>query len=1126
MRDYINRLSRGKSIIEVPKLICSEEQVTMNIVCGRVTQGNFAFSSSLETVGMVYADDDRVNILTKNFSGCEVTIDYEVDAEGLEENDEIEGNFTIVCNAGEKIIPFVFLCVSDNEKKDAARRTEEQVIINTSGDGLSISVGTESVKSEIELNKTGTENLVINVSSDVEFIQLERDSISTDDFTGDRYELGFIINPDKLHAGHNWGYVYLDTYRQHIKVAVCVDSKTQKKDEDYEVRYENKKAQMGLTKLYLDFRMKKIKKEKWIASSLQIIDRIRGINGAEPFYDLVQVQLFQLSGREEEARTMLDMLKRDIIGRIGDDVELYCYFLYVSTLVMKSDEYTAEVNRQVRKFFENGYDTYRVLWILFYLNTDTESNKSIRLIRIKDMVNDGCSSPIMYLEAINIINSQPVLLRVLNQFEIRVINFGCRYDIISEKLAMQIAAVAANEKNIDINMLIILRKLYEKFDKDEILTALVTHMVRLGMTGENCFPVYEKGILRGLRITRLYEFYIASMKKDIYTQLPKIVLMYFAYDNTLGDREKAFLYANIVRGRDSYYKDIFVNYEKNIEIFVYEQLKAGNISDELVVLYKALLGTELLNKETGEFISGLAYVYRVKIFSDVVRSVEVRHPQFKESTIYGLSDNQAYVYMYSTDADITFECTDGITRKDVIDYELERVFPEPEFNSLWEQCEEYGMDNAGIMISRVLDMRKKGIYTPSMLTLCKSLKKESSVSDDFKTDVNSWMISYYSGYYILDDFWHEYPSVDTDNLTKCDAGKLIETLISFSMYSQAYELTKEYGCCRASAAKLLKMADYILKNVSDMHDEVIDAVTSYIFSEHIYNEPVLVYMAEYFNGTNEEMYNVWKACISFGVNVKHLSDRLLAQMMYTGVHSGRFTEVFTDYYNKTPDMLIVKAYLSYNSQFYLIRQKKANDIVFRVIEEAIEDGYGLPECCYVAWMKNLSKNPIVLNDNPSLKKMAQEVLDELCEQDRIYSFYRKFDGILEMPYNIIGMTVIEYIANPDSKVTITYTLGDDEQKNSQVMKSNEWGIFTSRFNLFYGDRMEYFFTESGGGTDKVSEPAVLEYKEVSMDSVDGRFDAINDCLASRQLHDLTTLRKLMHSYSVEEYVTRQMFEIK
>ena len=31
MRDYINRLSRGSSIIKVPKMSCSEEQITMDI---------------------------------------------------------------------------------------------------------------------------------------------------------------------------------------------------------------------------------------------------------------------------------------------------------------------------------------------------------------------------------------------------------------------------------------------------------------------------------------------------------------------------------------------------------------------------------------------------------------------------------------------------------------------------------------------------------------------------------------------------------------------------------------------------------------------------------------------------------------------------------------------------------------------------------------------------------------------------------------------------------------------------------------------------------------------------------------------------------------------------------------
>ena len=41
MRDYINRLSRGNSIIKVPKLSCSEEQITMDIMCNTVATGSF-----------------------------------------------------------------------------------------------------------------------------------------------------------------------------------------------------------------------------------------------------------------------------------------------------------------------------------------------------------------------------------------------------------------------------------------------------------------------------------------------------------------------------------------------------------------------------------------------------------------------------------------------------------------------------------------------------------------------------------------------------------------------------------------------------------------------------------------------------------------------------------------------------------------------------------------------------------------------------------------------------------------------------------------------------------------------------------------------------------------------------
>lgn len=1062
MRDFINRLSRGSSIINIPKLSGGEEQITMNNMENVAAKDSFTSDAT---------DEDEV---------------YET------------------------------------EHADGRHVKEEAVVLTIDNGENTVVKKAEPEKYGFEIKKSGTELTQIHIYADAEFIELEKDNISTDDFAGDRLDISYIINPDRMHAGNNYGYIHVESYTQHLKVKVSAVTGNNTDGEEFEVRWEDKQAEYKLTKLYLDFRMKKIKKEKWLSSSMQIVDRIRGIKGQDPFYDLVQVQLLAMSGREENAVQIFDGLKKDIMGRIGDNVELYCYFLYVSTLMVKEEEYTAQVYSQVKKFYENGYDTYRVLWILFYLGSDSDSNKSIKLIRIKDTVNTGCTSPVLYIEALNIINAQPVLLRVLNQFEMRVINYGCKNGIITEKLAMQIADVAANEKNISINLLIILKKLYEQFDKDEILTVLVTQMVRMGMTGENCFEIYEKGVLRGLRITRLYEFYIASMPKDIERQLPKIVLMYFAYDNTLSDPDKAFLYANIVTGRDSYYKNIYEGYDRNIEIFVYEQLKAGNISDNLAVLYKVLLKTQLVSKETGGFISRMPYMHRVRCFSDVVNRVHVRHPEFEKETVYELSDKTAYICMYAGDCDITFECSDTIIRKDTIDYEIEKVFDTKQYEEVFGAADEYGMDNDGIIMSRINDMHKKSEYTPQLLDYYKRMKESDNISSTYRRQINSWMTEYYYTYYKDNDFWHEYVNVDTDDLSEADAKKLIETLIDAGMYSQGFELVSQYGCCKAAPARLLKMADYILTNVSDEHNKVLDDVTAYIFGQHIYNEPVLAYMSDYFNGTNDEMYNVWKAAVNYGVNVAHMSERLLAQMMYEGVHTGRFTEVFTDYYSKISDKLIVKAYLSYNSQFYLLRQKKANDIVFCIIEEYMREGYGLPECCYVAWLKNVSKNPLALKEDDSKRELAQTVLNELCENDRIYSFYKKFKGVLDIPYNMQGLTIIENIAAPSAKVTISYSINGGERL-TQVMKSNEWGIFTCRFLLFYGDTLEYTFKVND--EDSGMQPVIYEYKDISAENCGGRTDMINDCLASRQQHELSTLKKQMHSYCVEEYVTREMFTI-
>ena len=259
MRDYINRLSRGNSIIKVPKLSCSEEQITMDIMCNTVATGSFICDATDKVYGMVYADNERVKIFSEQFGGTHIITEYQVDASGLEENDEIEGTFTVVCNAGEKKIPFVFRCMKENQDDIRNHVKTEAVVLHIDNEENTIIHKDEAEQFECVLIKSGTEETEIDIYADADFIELEKGSLSTDDFAGDRAVIKYIVNPQKMHAGNNYGYIHIVSYTQHLKINVSVICKKADESEDFEVRREEKLAQYKLTKLYLDFRMKKIK---------------------------------------------------------------------------------------------------------------------------------------------------------------------------------------------------------------------------------------------------------------------------------------------------------------------------------------------------------------------------------------------------------------------------------------------------------------------------------------------------------------------------------------------------------------------------------------------------------------------------------------------------------------------------------------------------------------------------------------------------------------------------------------------------------------------------------------------------------------------------------------------------
>ena len=118
--------------------------------------------------------------------------------------------------------------------------------------------------------------------------------------------------------------------------------------------------------------------------------------------------------------------------------------------------------------------------------------------------------------------------------------------------------------------------IYEKYKLKDALSAICTILIRSHNMNTSAFGWYLAGIEEQLRITELPEYYMYSINEDIYETLNHSVLTYFAYNNKLPDKKKAYLYANIVSNKG---KDVatYKVYENEIREYALQKLSSKSM---------------------------------------------------------------------------------------------------------------------------------------------------------------------------------------------------------------------------------------------------------------------------------------------------------------------------------------------------------------------------------------------------------------------------------------------------------------------------------------------------------------------------------------------------------------------
>lgn len=1181
MKELIGKLSRGVIEYEKPVAEASVSEIDRVIYAGKEYEGAFSIVSENEALmkGVVYSSNEFVILDNTSFSGTGSIIKYHINVDNLQVGSTIEGVFNVVSNGGEISIPyqfkieylpfessdgviedlFGFTNIVRNKYEESVKiffdaRFKTNVLKNDLNmcalyDGLCKSYDRDvaieefliatSKKQRVEfsindrireydsiegdygdiitVNKSGWGHIEIDVEVEGAFISCSKRKITSNDFNGNSTEFSFVIDSKKLHGGINYGKITFSNIFNTVDVIISVDNVA-----DFDInKMEIKKGSARLTDMYLRFRMRKYGVNDWAEDSMKVIEKMRGIDDDSDFIRLVQAQIYMSKGMEEQASWLLSNVAEAILAQRDENIELYSYYLYVRTLQKRNPDMTMDVLNKVKHYYENGYNSWKLLWILFYLDNSYENNKSLKLARIKEQYNHGCISPLMYYEALNAFNRQPVLLRVLNPFEIHVLLFGCKYEGINLKLALQVAEIALVKKGFSKLIFRILESLFERFENKDILNAICSILIKNNVNDSKYFKWYELGIEAELKIAGLYENYIHTMESSKQMILSETLLMYFLNNDTgLGEMRQK-LYAGIVVNRDKI-PEIYEKYKEKIEIFAIEQMSAGRINNELALLYNTFIRESVINKENSSEIGAVLNTYEVQCFNDNINEIVVVHKELEGEDTYRLYKGKAYVKMYSEDSIMMFVDNKGNRYSKEVNYTKKHLCDKSEYARLCEEMNNVDLYLVAASAEKLLKYHhtsEKAVYLFKRIAGCEEFR--TVYKKQIMNDIVEFYYENYDGEE-LDTYLRNIDSRFMDNETR---RRVVEIMLLRGLDKEAQRFITRYGIDMLNPRRVAKFATRRLLDIDSYneYDKQLLQICLYAFKKGKFNEQILKYLCCHFNGSTKEMLEIWKAAQSFDVDDREYEERLLAQMLFTGTQMSSITNVYKSYYEHGAGNELKKAFLFYEAYLYFVKEQPIDKEVFKYLETELEYTNELNDMCAAAFIKYYSEN----EPSGDTIVICQRLIEELIGHQLYFDFFKKYWGKVKMSWEVMENTVVEYRTDKDKNVFIHYmlTTNKDGEKEfvTEEMKQVFGGVFISKIKMFFGENLMYYITEDVDAGERLTESRKYYLADENIDINETRYSKLNEILVCKDMKEESTLREMIKSYYEEKQLVDELF---
>lgn len=1186
MKRRIEQLLNGIFEYEPVPLLIRPEKIELRTKPDTAAHGTLYIESKdqKKIKGFLYTPDPRITCRPVEFQGAENEIHYQADCSGLPGGYVLAGEITVCSDHGEYSIPYRievqaeekettdfpfaqfgdFIAAAQEDFQKAYRYftypafrgmiekerpnllalydglcipdfsmeameaflsdcgAKERLVLSVSQEGYEFTDLSEPVRETVKIGKNTWGYVGISVESDAAFLRPEKKKFTTDDFAGSTFDLNFVVDTNLMHAGINYARLTLNSGLQQFCIVIRACKHNQRPAETIRQHSVCRRMTKELESLYVSFRLKKTDMTAWVEHSVSAISTYRQAGGKDAFADLFLVQLYYADGKKQKAYRLLESFDNQRY-RLNTS-ERYAFYLYMTTFFYNEKSYVDRVEAEITKLFFRDKTNWKLLWILLYLQETYLNDENARYEAVAEQFCYGCRSRILYLEAFEVLKNNPFLMRHLGAFELALLRFAAGEGILTPQLMRQAAVLTLDHPQFDRRLYEILSEGYRLYPMPELVRAVCVLLIKGEKTQPCYFKWYVRGVENGLRITGLYEYYMASMEEPDIQNMPQVIRMYFAYDTSLDYRRRAAIYRRITENRDSD-AQTYRNYRAAIEKFTFDQLEAGRINDDLIVLYRAFLRKSMLTAKTAKKLSRILCSYEVLCpAADGVKVIAHSwRLRMEQSAV--LQDGRAVIPVYDPDSALLVEYADGRRRLAASVCEIRPVFEEPE---MFEWCAQTAVDFPGLVLCLCIQCLKEGLMNEKVLLYYRTASQMPELSEDFRTQLRREILSYYT-LHIRDESLPEFlEEISYQEYVKVDKAALITLLAEEGKCTEAFSLLDTYGAEEIGLVQLVRICSRMVLELEFGENPMLVSLCYHCFASGKYDDKLLRYLLLYYEGPVHEMERIWYAAIQFDLDTMLLEEKIMTMLLFTRSGTQGSERIFESYLRKMGRRKLCRAYVNLKAYEYFVKGVPVADCVFAYMEREytyLEERGRIAEqeeVCRLALLQYYAK---AVELSKERRARAAKLLEEFSAKGMRFSFWQRFDAKLLRPYQMEGRVFVEYVCDPKSRVSINYRIrGREDSYTKEDVKDYFEGIFVREFTLFEGEELECTLEEEREEKTIRSDKRLLR-AICTKDGQTSRYEMLNAISRAQSSGAEESLREELGAYLSMEYLAKEVFTL-